>query len=489
MRALLILLLIGILDGCSIPTAVVRSQVVSYDDAIEDITNKLLVLNILRARDKAPMHFDEIPSIHETVQATAAWSGTYPYGPRPAMSPGRNTMTPSVNLQIAPSFEIDHLDTKDFVTGLSSPIDPKYVKYWLDRGLDRRIVLMLFFSAADIVHRDASGHSYGLRIRNSPREAVDFLKQQARAGSGSSDLQCDLQSEFQRFLKLINSLRTFAAHSATERRMLADHLTLHSSGEFKDLTGIASLDTSKYQWVRHADNSYTIYAISAEPRTTFCFSNLPIRLGSADKASGDACLKPTVDVTPEEDGSPEQTPLAGPPGTLPSARSDYCTNFEAFLASLDGAEGGADTGTELRLQIRSVGEIIQFLGDLLQYQDTLTKFFHDSPEAVLKLNNPLTFGYCPDQPPDSRAGCSDIFFDLRHETCNARFSLSYRGRRYSVPNFDPPAEDASCEDSHGSRAPESKDHTLEVLAVVHQLIDLQKSAQDIRETPYVQIVP
>ena len=63
MRALLILIMATSLSGCWVPTATVRSQAVSYDDAIEDTTNKFLVLNILRAKDKAPLHFDEIPSI------------------------------------------------------------------------------------------------------------------------------------------------------------------------------------------------------------------------------------------------------------------------------------------------------------------------------------------------------------------------------------------------------------------------------------------
>jgi hypothetical protein len=34
-----------------------------------------------------------------------------------------------------------------------------------------------------------------------------------------------------------------------------------------------------------------------------------------------------------------------------------------------------------------------------------------------------------------------------------------------------------------------RDHTLEVLSIVHQMVDLQKSAKDIRETPYVQVLP
>ena len=139
-----------------------------------------------------------------------------------------------------------------------------------------------------------------------------------------------------------------------------------------------------------------------------------------------------------------------------------------------------------------MGEIIQFLGDLLEYQDQLGRFFRDNPSANIKLNNPLTFGYCPDDKEGS-GGCGDIFFNFRHDFCNVRFTLTYRSRRYSVPNYNPPdpsvLESLFCSSAEKEALVTEKDHTLEVLAVVHQLVDLQKSAQDIRETPYVQLLP
>ena len=57
------------------------------------------------------------------------------------------------------------------------PIDPKVVKYWLDRGLDRRIALLLFFSAVEIIEtRSAAGPIHTIRIANSPREAAEAIK-------------------------------------------------------------------------------------------------------------------------------------------------------------------------------------------------------------------------------------------------------------------------------------------------------------------------
>lgn len=503
MRAILLLFAAWSLSGCWVPTAAVRSQAVSYDDAIEDTTNKLLVLNILRAKDKAPLHFDEIPSIHETIQATATVSAVYPFGPPLSNSsqPGRKSVTPGLSLQMSPSFEIDHLDTKDFVTGLASPIDAKFVKYWLDRGLDRRIVLLLFFSAADIVETDAQGVSHTVRIKNSPREAIDTLAQQLKLGATNmpDSLRCDAQSDFQHYLKLIDSLKTFTAHSAIERRLLADHLSLGGRDELKSLDTIASLDPAKFQWVRHQDNTYSIFAVSKEPRTALCFSDSAIKVTGLPTGQS-ACLQSVVDVSSTDEETPhlEEAPLSSPAVAQREQPSAYCQQFNRFVTSID-ADAGKGTTTpapkpELRLEIRSVGEIIQFLGDLLQYQEDLGKFLHDHPGSTVKLLTPVTFGYCPDGVGGS-VGCADIFFNLRHDLCNVRFSLTYRNQRYAVPNYNPPDESILDSLLCASRANSplmadtAKDHTLEVLSVVHQLVDLQKSAQDIKETPYVQLLP
>jgi hypothetical protein len=499
MRAVLIVIAALALSGCWVPTAAVRSQAVSYDDAIEDTTNKLLVLNILRAKDKAPLHFDEIPSIHETIQATASVTAIYPFGPPLSNSsqPGRKSVAPGLNLQVSPSFEIDHLDTKDFVTGIASPIDPKFVKYWLDKGLDRRLVLLLFFSAADIVETDDNGVTHTVRIKNSPREAADTLAQQSRLGAEAMPdaLRCDAQSEFQHYLRLIDSLRTFTAHSATERRLLAKNLTLDPKDDLKALETIAALDPAKFQWDRHADNTYSIFAVSAEPKTALCFADSTITLRGLP-AQQDACLQSVVTVSSTDDRPlhSEEAPMGSPPIARRDQPSTYCTQFNRFLDSVNFTNAAKDSKPkpELRLEIRSVGEIIQFLGDLLEYQEQLGRFFREHPGANIKLNNPLTFGYCPDDKEGS-AGCGDVFFNFRHDFCNIRFTLTYRNQRYSVPNYNPPdpsvLESLFCSSAEKETLVTEKDHTLEVLAVVHQLVDLQKSAQDIRETPYVQLLP
>lgn len=487
------------LVGCTVPATVIRNQSVSYDDAIEDTTNQLLLLNILRAKDKAPLHFDTIPSIHESIQANAQLQAAIPFGPL-NKSTARNTATAGAGVQVSPSFEIDHLVTKDFATGIASPIDPKFVKYWLDRGLDRRIVLLLFFSRAEITAADDEGKPHTIIVRNSPADALDALDSQEKFGDISGARRCDTQSQFQHYLKLIDSLTTFTARYVTERRKLAEGLTLDPKSPFKDLATLAALDPAKFQWVRTDKNHYTIYAISPTPKTVLCFANEPVATNSQTPSDRSACLQSVVEST-DGDSQQSETPpqLPSPQVSLRTSPSTYCQVFNRYISEVNTAAKTPDAGkapqaaktsSSIRLESRSVGEMIQFLGDLVAYQEEL-KRRTPQPERVFHLNDPVTLGYCPDEPSGSRMfGCADVFFNLRHSTCGTRFGVTYRGALWAVPNYSRhlgsscPGEEAASDDSEPA-----KDHTLEVFSVVQQLVDLQQSATDILQTPYVQVLP
>jgi hypothetical protein len=150
MRRVLALGFSMLLGGCGVSPAIMKSDSLAFGDVIEDTTNKLIVVNVLRARDKAPLHFADIPVIRESIQQSANISWLQFTGAK-LPTQVTDSIVAGAGIQMTPSFELTHLHSKEFITGISSPIDPKIVKYWLDRGLDRRIVLLLFFSAAEIV--------------------------------------------------------------------------------------------------------------------------------------------------------------------------------------------------------------------------------------------------------------------------------------------------------------------------------------------------
>jgi hypothetical protein len=325
---------------------------------------------------------------------------------------------------------------------------------------------------------------------NSPRDAVDVTRR--TSFPGAEEQRCDIQSDFERYLKLINALKTFFAHTYRERRVLATGLTLELEKDSRNLQSFAALDQNKVQLVfDKGAKAYNVYAVSPDPKVAFCLSGATaeragdfevVTAGPAGAASKQNCFRPVVDV-PAEDSTraaiPE-SPLAFPGATASATPSRYCSIYNRFLGIPGGAKSAEYPKVELRLHIRSVGEIFQFLGDLIHYQDEIRRHMERATSAV-RMNTPVTFGYCADDP---SPGCDDVFLRLDGDACNARFSVFYRERQYHVGNYNSDAARAC-----GARGSSGRDHTLEVLAVMHQLIGLHRSAADIRQTPTVQVLP
>jgi hypothetical protein len=520
MRIAVTLILSLSLGGCIASNTVVRSQAMSFDDIIEDTTDKLLVLNILRAKDKAPLHFDEIPSLHESVTSTASAGGTWPFGPV-NKGTARNTLTAGLGIQLAPSFEVDNLATKDFVTGMSTPIDPKFVKYWLDRGLDRRVVLLLFFSAIDMtVTSTEKGvtQQQTIRIRNSPRDAIDALYTDAPASAGASGATlaatetnlCEGQTDFQHYLKLINNLTSFTAQSAPQKKGIMEGVPLANVDLSRVIAAVAALDSEKTK-VKYDPkaNTFSLYGISA-PKTELCLSDVQAQ-GTGTEGEN-TCGGANVDTgqNPDEDRKDMQDVENFPQFSVneESQVQQFCGNFGRVIEQLHPQDktkyptlltAGAPK-PRIRMEIRSVGEIIQFLGDLMAYQEAI-QAYKDAPAAgapradISRLNPVVTFGFCGYT---SEPHCGDYFFNVRadEDSETSRFSLYYRGQRYFVPRYSrpdlwqaPTAAPCSGSTSKPGGDPSCIDHTLEVLAVVNQLIDLQRSAQDVQQTPYVSVLP
>jgi hypothetical protein len=497
MRRTLTIALAILLSGCGFGSVVIKSESLSFGDVIEETTNKLLVLNLLRARDKAPLHFADIPVIRESVQQTASMSWLQFLGRLRVPTQVSDSQTFGASIQMTPSFEITHLHSKDFITGISSPIDPKVVKYWLDRGLDRRLALLLFFSAVEITETQSEkGPVSTIRINNSPRDAVDIIKARTQAFTGPEAILCDRQSDFERYLKLLNRVKTFFAHSYRERRLIARDLNPGSKEDSKNLQAFAALDQSKMQLVLDRERgTYNVWSLSTEQKVAFCF------YGDADAAAATTasaelgviesgrelttdrrtCFQSVVDVGIEEAGPRRSpSPVFFPGAAAVQEPSRYCGIFNRFggITPKPAAIPGGYPRLELRLFIRSVGEIFQFLGDLLHYQEEIRRHLQNNPGSPVKLNIPVTFGFCGDTPDP---GCNDIFLRLDADPCNARFSVAYRDRQYHVANYNP----SDCAPEPTGR----RDHTLEVLAVLHQLVGINRSAADIRQTPAVQLLP
>jgi hypothetical protein len=77
---LLLALLCPWLSACSLSPAI-NHQALDYFRANDLAANQIILMNILRAKDGAPLHFSELSQIRGQLSVQAAASSTFPFGP------------------------------------------------------------------------------------------------------------------------------------------------------------------------------------------------------------------------------------------------------------------------------------------------------------------------------------------------------------------------------------------------------------------------
>lgn len=507
-----ITILVGLLlSGCALQSETIRGNFVDYNDAIGETANKFVVTNILEARDNAPLHFMDIPKINGLLRTTASASASLPFLARTVGSATgllTGTITPTLSVESDPGFEVDHSNLKEFVTGVSSPIDPKWVKYWIDRGLDNRIILLLFISSAQITYKKPGDKGPGetIVITNAPRIAADQLAVCAQQNKNRDTLgderydKCHARTEFELYLRLIDSMQQYlTASTFTQPTMVASGIGV----PFKD---VAAIDPAKYQ-VKYFknENRYELYTISPE-QIALCLTS------QSDRCSKRISIKPPGE-NPDSGGLPPTVPFvertvpfagsqpreveSGPCTRAPGIAklTPYC---EIFLRYMEDDKRSETKDYSLHFSIRSVAEMIHFVGDVEYYQERMRAIYMKDGKPIVDYhhNNPLTLGWSeaihppasglPARPGEPDAPGSDTcdyrdggcLFRLNGKAGVPRFTVAYGGKSYTVNQSDPEAVDK----------PQPVDHSLEVIALLNQMVNLNKSASEIRTTPLIQVL-
>jgi hypothetical protein len=136
-----------VLVGCSsmIPSLAPRlhDNAVAYDAAISDINDRVLLANIVRARDYVPLSMTELSTITGTLSEQASLGLSVPFGGNYGSTP-RGTATPSVQLGTAPTFSMAALNTRGFTLNIIQPISPVYVASKWNSGMSHELLLLLF---------------------------------------------------------------------------------------------------------------------------------------------------------------------------------------------------------------------------------------------------------------------------------------------------------------------------------------------------------
>lgn len=393
--------LLLLLASCSL-SGTITDHSVAYNSTVETATDTLLVTNVLRARDQAPLHFTTIGAIHGSFSLsaglgydlTAVNSGT-----QPALLAASN-----------PSFDIGPLDRQEFARGLLRPIDPVLLRLLSDRGLPDQLLLHLLVSKFD----EGPG---GRTVVNDPalRQPLDAAARAACAAAGmAARPPCD---PFQAVVDGLTRHGRLRFNGYTRLIPLGPPLTAaqaQSRLEMLKEPGISMRRSGGGWQLYRAVNQLVICVPGATGHTALALDNEP----------------------------PQVSPI--------TQEGDPCNADEVADHAIAGGRAAPEG---LAWYLRSVDEVLHYLGAVQRREEAGMAYRVTVPLAGGGLAEPRLFRLWPDQP------------------ARPRIAADYRGRRWWVAEQD-----------------DAADETLRVLALTTQLLNLQKSAGEIPSSGTLRLV-
>jgi hypothetical protein len=361
-------------------------DVSDYRNTFGTTGDEQLLVSILRAKDNSPLHFTELATLGASIQLTSSLQASDPVGPLHG-STSRALLQGTLGAQNNPSFSLSSLETQAFTQGLLTPVNPTLIKQFLDEGIDRELILLLFFSS----------------IRYNGATYLNNTK------CDTSEPDC-----YKHFYQYLGAIDQIAKHKITanvyvEWTPIGSAVSFSTTG-IKDLTGI---DPAKHSIRVGADGKATVYSISA-PKLALCNGRLSALSGVDD---------------------------------------DTCTNQKVIVRA--GDTGPAKPSNALA--VRSVYQIIQYLGQILNLQ-----------EKTAANNRCITLDGGRNRTCDG----SNVFFQVNPARGSPLVTTRYRNEWYTV-GVGP------CGDYC--------DHSAEVMKILNLLINVNKSAADIPQVPLVRV--
>ena len=132
--------------ACSFQKKIAQNAL-DYNYSIESAHVRLTLLNILRAKDRAPMYFTRLGQVTGNLTSEATATANAAVG-RPATSGDVDTNVFSLQSQgryaSSPSFVVQNLDSKEFYEGILRPIPPDVLELYWNQGWPKPLLIHMF---------------------------------------------------------------------------------------------------------------------------------------------------------------------------------------------------------------------------------------------------------------------------------------------------------------------------------------------------------
>lgn len=177
LSVLVVLLLTAALgSGCTTHSyQPLATQAVNFNLTVEQAQNEMLLLNVIRAKDRLPMYLTAISSLNGNLSTSveAGLGGSYS-AVKDAKKVITRGLTPSIKGSVArnPNFTLAVLDGEKFTRGFLKPIDKRIVAYLWDQGWPPELLLYLLVQR---VETKEGGGDLDV-TRNYPPDRAQFEK-------------------------------------------------------------------------------------------------------------------------------------------------------------------------------------------------------------------------------------------------------------------------------------------------------------------------
>lgn len=157
----------GPVAACSIPDEF-AGRAVDYNRSVEDAENEQILLNIVRASMRRPLHLTSLSQVRGDMTATLQLqaSASAQLGQNTA-NPRGVSLTPTAQISNHPSFDVAVLNTKEFANGFLAPLGLGTIQLIAQGDRDARRKMFLFVEEIAVELDDGKGIELQ-RFRNEP---------------------------------------------------------------------------------------------------------------------------------------------------------------------------------------------------------------------------------------------------------------------------------------------------------------------------------
>ncbi|CAO1654817.1 hypothetical protein [Parasphingorhabdus sp. NYA22] len=444
------LLVSSLLTGCAFNEQL-HGVAVNHNKLVADTANEITLLNIVRAKNRQPMHYTSMKTlrgnmsvsttaslgagiVEQTIGSTFTDPGT-PFSGNlretsRTMNNGPETFSPSLAANIAtnPNFEISIYDNKAFQSGIMTPVSLGLFKYFLSNGWPEDYLAQLFV------------------------ERIDFYDLSNGSNIGDLDNDPDQYEKHEAFLAFLQQYNLAIVSKKIDPTALFPLSKLEGALSLKD---ISVLDGKNFD----IGSSGGVTSVHRKNGSQDLIGFVPEDQLSLIDRPAYVCLD-DKNLNPDDEFQKQVISEAKAKSANGKSKKEQIFPSRSF--------GFSDVDEKARfVTISELGPICYFDRKGVYVEVSAPIVTIRSPDGILYYLGE----YIREQ--ESRGSHDEKVIAVYTEGSNKKplISTVYRGQRHFI------AEDALHVPGASSKKP--KDRSAQTLGLVQQLINLHKSAEDL----------